>query len=807
VSWKLLLITLAAASAAVADPTLPTIPAAQFLVTNYGAKGDGATDNTAAIQRTLAAAAAAGGGSVEFPAGNFLSGPISVGSRINLQLDAGATLLALPYGVYPLGGSAYTNFISITGDNVAITGPGKIDGQGAAWWAAYNANNAIPHRPYLIKLQNCNYVLIQNLTLTNSPMFHLAFGGTNQVTINQVTILAPTDGPNTDAIDPSGSHYLIENCNLSVGDDDVAVKPQSTFCSDLTITGCTIGTGHGISVGGQTNAGLDGLTVTNCTFNGTTNGLRLKADPTEGGPVTNVTYSHLTMTNVQYPIVFYSYYNLNGTPGSASGSNQVTIAKAQQYNATPPTSLALPTIPTWKNITLADVVATRGTAAQGYNTVWGLPSALFANVTFDHVIMSGYAGTEIYNARNVQFLNGTDLGPLLVYNAQVITAQPRPAAVATGKTATMLAQIAPTAASAGAVQSGFQWSLNGQALTDGARPDGSSVSGSQSGLLVIRSARAAEAGSYSVAVTDALDSYTTALVPGGLSATAAPASATLTMSGAADTGRLINLSSRGVSGTGANALMGGFTIRGGTNSSGAQAVLIRGVGPSLAAFGVLNAVADPAVQLTAFPAGTVLAQNDNWGGDATVSAAAARTGAFGFASSASLDAALVTTLAPGSYSAGVTSASSGAGMVELYDASGASGFGQPQLVNLSTRAVVGPGANALVAGVVIGGTTGRTVLIRGIGPTLSGFGVAGTLGDPQLTVYDAKGAVIATNDDWAGDANVAAIAASVGAFPLASASSKDAAVVLTLAPGAYTAILTGAGSGTGAGMVEIYDVP
>src|SRR5258708_4841684 len=145
-----------------ADPTLPSISGATFLVTAYGAVGNGTTDNTAAIQAAITAALAGGGGTVEIPAASapYLCGPITIsGKNLNFQVDTGATLQMLPYNTYPLAGGAYANFISISGSNIALTGAGTIDGQGAAWWAAYNANNNIPHRPYLIKIGNSNIVL------------------------------------------------------------------------------------------------------------------------------------------------------------------------------------------------------------------------------------------------------------------------------------------------------------------------------------------------------------------------------------------------------------------------------------------------------------------------------------------------------------------------------------------------------------------------------------------------------------------------------------------------------------------------
>ena len=194
----------------------------------------------------------------------------------------------------------------------------------------------------------------------------------SNVTIDGITIATSATSPNTDGIDPAGSNYLIENCSISDGDDNIAVKPQSLACSNMTITNCAFGSGHGLSVGGQTNDGLNGLTVTNCTFNGTTAGLRLKADPTEGGPVQNLSFSNLTMSNVQFPILFYSYYNILGSPGAVSGSNQTTPAKVNIDNATPPNSLALATIPTWKNITISNLTAT---GASAWSIIWGLPLA------------------------------------------------------------------------------------------------------------------------------------------------------------------------------------------------------------------------------------------------------------------------------------------------------------------------------------------------------------------------------------------------------------------------------------------------
>lgn len=807
-----------------ADPTLPTIPSAVFKVAAYGAVADGATDNTAAIQNAIRAAQAAGGGTVELPAAAapYLCGPITVGSNINLQIDAGATLQLLPYGggtnapgTYPLGGSTYTNFLSISGNNVALTGGGTIEGNGAAWWAAFNANNNIPHRPYMIRFSSCNIVLIKGVTLRNSPMFHVAFSATNNVTVDSLTISAPTSSVNTDGVDPSGQHYLIKNCNISTGDDNVCLKPQSSFCTDITIVNCAFGTGHGVSVGGQTNSGLDGLTVVNCTFNGTTNGLRLKADPTEGGLVQNLTYANLTMTDVQFPIVFYSYYDQVGNPGAIGGTNQATPAQAGGWNATPPNPAYLSyhttTMPAWRNITINNLTATRTVnGLDGYSVIWGLPNLPVADVTLNNVQLIGYSGAAILNAQNIRLTGATSLPGLITYNAQVVTAPPSNQSVLPGATANFSAISAATSGAAGVVGPTVQWSFNGQTLADGLRPDGSVIAGAATAGLTITNAQAGETGFYVATVTAALDTFNGSLVARGATAVATTNSAALTVGNAADVGRLLNLSARANVGAGANNLVAGFVIGGAGTDGAAKRILVRGIGPGLALFNVPGTLADPVLQVYNASTGVVVASNDNWAGDATVAATAAQVGAFPLSNPNSLDAALVAGFAPGSFTANLSGAAgaTGVALLEVYDAAGAGPAAAPRLINVSARALVSAGAGALIAGFVVNGSAAKTVLIRGIGPALAQFGVPGVLADPVVQVFGAGSSVlVATNNDWSGDPAVVAAAGRVGAFALADPASKDAALLLTLPPGGYTAVVTGNSGGTGVALVEVYEAP
>ncbi len=238
----------------------------------------------------------------------------------------------------------------------------------------------------------------------------------------------------------------------------------------------------------------------------------------------------------------------------------------------------------------------------------------------------------------------------------------------------------------------------------------------------------------------------------------------------------------------------------GFSANGPKSVLIRAVGPGLAQFvGAGTAVAgDPA--LTIFNATSIqVAANDNWGGTPALTTAFAAVGAFPLPA-ASLDAALLFN-ANGGASAQMSVTSAGLGLIEMYDTENTFAA---RLVNISAIYQVGTGANVLVAGFVIEGTGTKNVLVRGIGPGLTQFSVAGVLADPKIEVRDAAGAKINENDNWA--AGLSTTFSSVGAFPLTSGS-KDAALTLSLAPGAYTVLLSGADGGTGTGLIEIYELP
>jgi uncharacterized delta-60 repeat protein len=265
--------------------------------------------------------------------------------------------------------------------------------------------------------------------------------------------------------------------------------------------------------------------------------------------------------------------------------------------------------------------------------------------------------------------------------------------------------------------------------------------------------------------------------------------------------RLSNVSVRSAAGTGSQTLIVGFVVGG----SSSMQLLVRGIGPTLGTFGVSGALADPRLLLFAGGGTAPIDQNDNWGGTADLAGVFVRTGAFSLAAT-SLDAALLRRTDVGGYSTHVSSTSgTGVALVEGYDADATPGAAR--LINVSARTQVGSGGEVLIAGFVIAGNTPKTVLIRAIGPTLTTFGVTGVLADPQLHLFQqAIVAPLSQSDDWNGTPELVNAFNAVGAFAL-PATSKDAALLATLPPGAYTAQCSGVGGTTGVALVEVYVLP
>jgi hypothetical protein len=248
-------------------------------------------------------------------------------------------------------------------------------------------------------------------------------------------------------------------------------------------------------------------------------------------------------------------------------------------------------------------------------------------------------------------------------------------------------------------------------------------------------------------------------------------------------------------GTGNNVGIGGFIISG----TAPKHVIVRGIGPSLTKFGfaATDVLADPTIELHGPGAfGTIT--NNNWRDSQE-----AQIKADGLAPTNDLESAIDASLPPGAYTVIVKGNNNGTGigLFEVYDLDTTAAS---RLANLSTRAFVGTGGNVVIAGFVLGNNSGNDrVVVRGLGPSLSAFGITNALADPTLELRDENGVLVFANNDWQDNASQSA---KISAALLAPTNPKESAIAATLPPGLYTAILAGAQSSQGVGIVEVYDL-
>lgn len=359
----------------------------------YGAKADGHTKDTQALQHAIDACAAKGGGTVRLSGGTFLTGPIELKSHITLEVDKGATLLGsqdmsdyhpaeelrLP-AVEPLIGAK-------NAEDITIRGGGTIDGAGQPWWAAVHAHDKskfpAEQRPRLILLDHCHHVVIENVTIQNSASWQLVLYYSDDVTIRDGKILAPPRAPNTDGIDPFAStHVNISHMYIDVGDDNVAIKSGQAHSKGpdspsayIRVTDCTFVHGHGMSIGSEIAGGVHDVYVSNVRFEGTRNGVRVKSGRDRGGDIGNFVFKNLTMTNVETPLMITAYYSRNANP----------------YAPAPITRLT----PHFHDITVENLTAT---GAKQAALVAALPEAPLTSLTLDNVHISAQKGMTVRNA-------------------------------------------------------------------------------------------------------------------------------------------------------------------------------------------------------------------------------------------------------------------------------------------------------------------------------------------------------------------------------------------------------------------------
>lgn len=480
-----------------------------------------------------------------------------------------------------------------------------------------------------------------------------------------------------------------------------------------------------------------------------------------GIAITAATAASLTLANLQAGDAGSYHVAVANTAGSVvSTSATLTINTPPVFSSHP----ASRTLTVGSPLALAATVSgTPPPAYQWFRDNVPLSGATQAALSIAAVQL-GDAGAYRVVATNAAGTATSTVATVTVHAPPRITTAAVDQAVTAGETLSL------SVAATGTPPPTFQW-----------LKDGVEIAGATEARLTIASVRPADAGSYTIRLTNA--------------AGAATSTAVVTVRSS----RLVNLSTRGFVPAG-GALTPGFTLRGGA----AKSLVIRAVGPTLSLFGVGTALNETTLEVFAADA-AVVAWNRSWGGGASLASAFARVGAFPLAAD-SKDAAVQTSLSPQAYTARVSPTLGGAAgitLAEIYDSDSLAA--ESRLVNVSTLGFVGAGEEVLTAGFVISGDAPKRLLIRAVGPGLAPFGVGDRLADPQISLVPLGRLPLTANDDWADLASVRAAFGSAGAFALL-VGSKDAALVITLEPGGYTAVVSGVGAATGNALVEIYDL-
>ncbi len=345
-----------------------------YNVSELGAKGDAETLNTKAIQKAIDVCAESGGGTVFVPAGSFLSGTIYLKSGVTMNLSPGCTLLgSKSLKDYPATVQAfrsytdnYTDKSLIYGENlnnVAIVGRGAIDGQGASFKGPYKV------RPYLIRLVTCRNVLVEDITLKNSPMWAQHYLACDDLNVRGITVRSRCNH-NNDGINIDCCHRVcISDCNISSGDDAIVLKSTAArACENVAITNCVLSSAcSAVKFGTESNGGFKNIVVTGCSIYDT-NLAGVALEIVDGGTLEQVVVSGITMKNVRSPIFL------------RLGNRARPFKKAM---ARPPTGV-------FRNVTISNIEAS-GAGKTG-SSITGLPGRPIENVTLSNIRICVHGG-------------------------------------------------------------------------------------------------------------------------------------------------------------------------------------------------------------------------------------------------------------------------------------------------------------------------------------------------------------------------------------------------------------------------------
>ncbi|WP_340114624.1 glycoside hydrolase family 28 protein [Maribellus mangrovi] len=418
-----------------------------YNVAELGADTRGNEKATEVINEAIQTASVQGGGTIFFPAGNYLTGPIHLASNITLHLEAGAYIQFsdnfddyLPYVKVRYEGyfmKTFSPLIYANGaKNIAIKGEGTIDGNGGVWWAAVRQTMNFKHegdrevdltpyqefwadenrelvgtkyekahffRPPFIQFIECENVDIEGITIKNSPFWTVNPVGCNDVRVHGITISNPHDGYNTDGVNPSScSNVRISDCFISVGDDCVTIKSgRDEFgrdygkpCENITVTNCVMLSGHGgVVIGSEMSGGVKNVTISNCVFDGTDNGIRLKSARGRGGVVENIRVNNIVMRDIQKTAFIFNLFYDKGT--SVEPVSERT--------------------PIFRNIHISDVT---GVDVNQAGALTGIEEMPVDEVSLTNINMKAELGFIAHTGKNLSFSNidiTTEDGPSLSF--------------------------------------------------------------------------------------------------------------------------------------------------------------------------------------------------------------------------------------------------------------------------------------------------------------------------------------------------------------------------------------------------------
>lgn len=363
-----------------------------FNITDFGAVADG-TLMTRKIQDAIDAATEVGGGRVVIPTGKFYTSSLTLKNNVELHLTPGAVLkFSTDQKDYPVVVSRWEGvtrevyascLYAEDAKNIAVTGFGLLDGNGKEWWDMFrNRPEELSYpRPKLISFDSCSHITLKDFSVIDSPSWTINPILCYNVTCDNLNIKNPADSPNTDGIDPESCvNVRINNCNIDVGDDCIAIKAgtegtkKRTTCENVTITNCTMVHGHGgVVLGSEMSGGIKNVTISNCVFQDTDRGIRLKSRRGRGGIVQDIRVDNIVMERVLCPFIINLYY-FCGPKGK-----EKYVWDKTPYPITEET-------PMFRRIHFANITARDVNASAGF--IYGLAEQFVDEVTFDNISIS-----------------------------------------------------------------------------------------------------------------------------------------------------------------------------------------------------------------------------------------------------------------------------------------------------------------------------------------------------------------------------------------------------------------------------------